>query len=594
VATVNRHVTSTDGTIVPSLLDYLSVVGRRKFIFLLILLLVPATAIAVSLAQGPTYRASAEVLSRQLGTTYIDPQRLAETRADLARVPAVVDPVLEEVPSAGLDRKEFLDSSSVSATLGTDILSFAVENSDPRIAMQLATEYANSFTEYQQQLDNEAIADDLDQVRQQLAQLEANGQGPGSPEYDALQRREEIVAAAAAAETQTARVVTPALEAPKVGPRTLRNALIAVGLGLVLALVVVFLVDALDTRVRSVDTVRETLGLRLLGRLSPPPSDVRKRNGLVMLADPTSREAEQFRALRWSLELANEHGAKTIMVTSAVDAEGKSTTVANLAVALARAGRKVVVIDADLRKPYLHRLFNLEQQPGLTDVELGDAGLTDALQSIAVTEDSAGGADLGKKSERLGSLEVLPAGSTLQDPDELGFDRALGGIITRIQGRAEIVLVDTSPLLRSDAIALSAEVDAIVVVVRLKGVRASALEEMGWILDAAPATKLGFIVTGAEKGKGYGYGQQQRVVTSSLRSAGATPPGAADSPSSVDGDGATPVAPPTRSAKRPFGGLSPREAALRSAQSRRRKSEQRPATTEHTEPEPGGDANGRQ
>ena len=81
-----------------------------------------------------------------------------------------------------------------------------------------------------------------------------------------------------------------------------------------------------------------------------------------MLADPTSRDAEQFRALRWSLSFVNaDHGARTIMFTSAVDAEGKSTTVANLAVAFARAGRRVVVIDADLSHPDLHRICGLNE-----------------------------------------------------------------------------------------------------------------------------------------------------------------------------------------------------------------------------------------
>ena len=177
------------------------------------------------------------------------------------------------------------------------------------------------------------------------------------------------------AQKSSAQVVQPADDAPKVGPRTVRNGLIAFCLGLVLALVVVFLADALDTRVKSVDAIREALGLRLLGRLTTPSSRLRKRHGLVMLADPTGSEAEQFRSLRWSLDLANaDHDARTIMVTSAVDGEGKSTTVANLAITLARAGRRVVVIDADLVKPHLHRLFGLDQQPGLTDVELGTRG----------------------------------------------------------------------------------------------------------------------------------------------------------------------------------------------------------------------------
>jgi polysaccharide biosynthesis transport protein len=576
VATVNRHVTPTEGTIVPSLLDYLRVVGRRKFLFLLIVLLVPATAVAISLTQAPTYQASAVVYlePQSLGTSFTDPQRVAETRAKLARVPQVVDRVLEAVPSAGLDRKEFLESSSVSTTLQADILTFSVKNSDPGLAMQLATAYANAYSDYQGELDNRAVANTLARVRQRIAGLEANGEGPGSPNYDALKRVEEDLAAAAASPIRSAQLVNPATEAPKVGPRTVRNGLIAFFLGLVLALVVVFLVDALDTRVRSVDAIREALGLRFLGRLSTPPSPLRKRNKLVMLADPTSRDAEQFRALRWSLDLANaEHGARTMMLTSAIDAEGKSTTVANLAVALARAGRRVILIDADLAHPQLHLLFDVDQRPGLTDVELGDTWLVEALRPIALTEDSPGHGDSSTRTERTGSLEVLPAGSALQNPDELGFEEAVGQIIQRVRGRADIVLVDTPPLLKSNAIALSAHIDALVVVVRLKGLRESALRDLGWMLEASRATKLGFVVTGADKTESYGY--YQRSVSSELQRKARTRPTLAVSPSPADGDSELPAQAGSKSATRPFGGLSPREAAQKSAQSRRAKSADR-------------------
>ena len=590
VASVNRNENPTDGTIVPSLLDYLRVLGRRKVLFLLIVVLVPATAIAVSLRQAPTYQASAEVLlgaPAQVDSvtgaqpTYTDPARVAQTRAELARVPTVVDRVLAEVPSAGLDRTEVLESSTVSTTLGSDLLTFSVENSDPRLAMQLATEYAHAFADYQQELETEEVQSALEGIRQQLEDLESSGLTE-TPVYESLQVQEHQLDAVATAHTPSAQVVREADEAPKVGPRTVRNSVIAFCLGLVLALVIVFLVDALDTRVRSVDAIRDALGLRLLGRLATPPSRLRKRNGLVMLADPTGREAEQFRALRWSLDLANaEHGARTIMITSAVDAEGKSTTVANLAVALARAGRRVVVIDGDLGRPQIHRLFNVDQRPGLTDVELDETPLTEALRPIGVTEESSRADDSSKRIEHAGSLEVLPAGSALQNPDELGVDRALGRIIQHVQGRADVVLVDAPPILRSNAIALSAHVDALVIVVRLKGLRASALRDMGWMLESTPAAKLGFIVTAADKTEGYGYGHRQRTIVPKRRLAATPRPAQAASPSTANGDGGT----RSKSAGRSFGGLSPREAAQRSAKSRRAKAARRAQATEHTAPD---------
>ena len=570
MASANRH--PTDGTIVPSLLDYLRVLGRWKLVFLLIVLLVPATTAAVSLSRAPTYQATADVLLTTPVTggqpVFVDPQRVAQTRAQLARVPAVVDRVLDAVPDANLDQTEFLESSAVSTTLGSDLLTFSVENSDPRLAMQLATEYAHAFTEYQQQIES--------------------------------------------TETPSAQVVREADQAPKVGPRTVRNGLIALCLGLVLALIIVFLADALDTRVRSVDSIRDALGLPLLGRLAAPPSRLRKEDGLVMLADPTSREAEPFRTLRASLDFANaDHGCETIMITSAVDGEGKSTTVANLAVALARAGRRVVLIDADLNRPYVHRLFSLDERPGLTDLVLGDTGLEEALQPIGLTGEASELDHVSRMMHRTGSLSVLPSGSALQNPDELGFENAVGRIIQRVQARADIVLVDAPPLLMGDTIALSALVDAVVVVVRMKAVRMSTLEDMSRVIQASPAVKLGFILTGAAKSDGYSQqyryaGSQRRTEAKPRLTLTASPPAAdgdeepgrrpsespagerpdetpGESETDARGDKPAPSAPaPPRPepSGRPFGGLSPSEAGKKSGESRRAKSSQGPHAPE--------------
>jgi Mrp family chromosome partitioning ATPase len=209
------------------------------------------------------------------------------------------------------------------------------------------------------------------------------------------------------------------------------------------------------------------------------------------------------------------------MITSAVDAEGKSTTVANLAVALARAGRRVVVIDADLSHPHLHRPFDVDQR------------LVQALQPIGSTEDSSGADDSSRRVGQTGSLEVFPAGSALQDRDELGFDRAVGRIIQRARGRADIVLVDSPPVLSGHAIGLSAHVDAVVVVVRLKALKTSALEDLGWMLEASPAIKLGFVVTGDDTSEGYG---SQKYGPSNRRRAGRPRPKPATLASAADGD----------------------------------------------------------
>ena len=114
-----------------------------------------------------------------------------------------------------------------------------------------------------------------------------------------------------------------------------------------------FGIDALDTRVRSATEIGERLGLPLLARVPPPPKGFAKENRLVMLAQPTGTSAEAFRMLRTNLDFATleDVDVRTILVTSAVEQEGKSTTAANLALAEARAGRRVALVDLDLRRP---------------------------------------------------------------------------------------------------------------------------------------------------------------------------------------------------------------------------------------------------
>jgi Mrp family chromosome partitioning ATPase/capsular polysaccharide biosynthesis protein len=521
---------SEAGSDASTLRDYLQVARRRKWVILMALVLVPGGAVALSLEQERLYEASAEVLLSQqnLGAALTgtddpnagqQPDRLAQTQASLARVPSIAASVLRETGLRDRSPEELLSASSVSARPNTDLLVFEVTDPDPAMASLLATEYARQFTQYRLELDTSALVRARKEVAGQIARLKARGERK-SALYVSLVDKEQQLRTMEALRTSNALVVRTAGEAAQVQPKPVRNGVLGLVLGLVLGIGLAFLWEALDTRLRSAEDIGRALDLPLLARLSAPPRKLRKNHKLAMLADVASGHAEAYRVLRTNVEFANlDRGAQTIMITSAVEGEGKSTTAANLAIAFARAGRRVLLLDLDLRRPFLDRFFGLEEEPGLTDAALGHVELNRAVARVALgaggkgalTEDGNGTGSIQ------GVLEVVPSGPVPPDPGEFVASRAFSVQLDSLRQRADIVLIDSPPLLHvGDALALSAFVDALIVVTRLDIIRRPMLGELRRALDATRAVKLGFVLTGANLEEGYaqayGYSRAYRYT----------------------------------------------------------------------------------
>jgi polysaccharide biosynthesis transport protein len=503
---------------------YLHVVRRRKWIILLAVLVTSLAALAISLQQQSLYRAEAQVLlsSQDLAAdltgreqAVAPTERVAQTQAEVARVLELARRTLARVPGTDLSPQEFLGDSSVSTDVTTDLLIFSVTNPDPALAQRLVNAYAQAYTTYRRQLDTSSIRNALAGVGRRLARL-ANADQTNSALYRTLSGRQQTLQTMQALQTANASVVETALDASKTQPKTSRNVILGFVLGLVLGVGLAFIYEALDTRVRSADEIADHLGgIPLLAQVPAPNRKMRAENQLVMLADPRGPQAETFRMLRTNLELmVLDRDVGAVMVTSAVEQEGKSTTTANLGVALARAGRRVALVDLDLRQPFLHRFFDL-RGPGVTQVALGRATLDDALTRIAITdvgtsrgpERANGGQQNDAVRKVKGVLEVLPSGPLPPDPGEFVGTRAVAEILADLRQRVDLVLVDTPPMLHvGDAMTLSSRIDGIIVVTRMKIVRRRMLNELGRRLAAARAATLGYVVTDAGGADGYGYG----------------------------------------------------------------------------------------
>ena len=504
----------------PGLAHYLHLLRRGLWIVVLTTALAAGAAVYASMRETSLYRSSADVFlnTQNIASTLAnvpapstDPVRDAATQADLARTPVVARRALKLARLPESRAQSLLASSSVSSAPDADILTFSVTDHSARLAERLAEDYAVAYTQYRRELDTAAIVGARREIQTQLSKLKASGQAQGSL-YASLSGKDQELRTMEVLQGSNALLVRSAVGAVQTQPRPKRNGALAAVLGLMLGVGLVFLRNALNTRVRTAGEVQSRLDLPQLGRVPEPPRRLRAGTGIVMLADPLSPAAEPFRILATNLDFVNlERNARTIMFTSAMRGEGKSTTVANLAVALARGGRRVVLVDLDVRKPSLEDLFGLGKRPGLTTVVLGNASLDSVLAPIPLLDPRAA-VERVTNGATSGMVEVLPVGPLPPNPAEFVGSHALAALLAELEQRADIVLIDAPPILDlSDAITLSARVDGLVVVTRLPLVKRSTLVELHRVLATAPTTKLGFVLTGTTKGDAYeayayGYG----------------------------------------------------------------------------------------
>jgi receptor protein-tyrosine kinase len=297
-------------------------------------------------------------------------------------------------------------------------------------------------------------------------------------------------------------------------PKPVRNAVFALVLSLILAVLAAFGLDRLDRRIRRTEDVEPAFGYPILAQIPHAGRPQPTHNGQVALAKPLK---EAFRALHLNITLESlDRPVRTLLVTSAVPLEGKTTVVRNLALAYREAGLRVAVIDADLRQPSVHRAFNVERDPGLTDVLTNRQPLHAALQEVPVdvrgletlarvhmaadvAAEAVANAASGNGSEptpSVGALFALASGpSPANPPAVLGSERTLA-VLREVSEEYDVVLVDGPPLLPvSDALPLLSMVDGVIVVGRLDMTTTVAARRLARQVSRVPdARVLGVVV----------------------------------------------------------------------------------------------------
>jgi succinoglycan biosynthesis transport protein ExoP len=518
--------TGSEGHGAATLRDYLHIVRRQKWIILQAVLLVPLAAVLYAWHETPVYQGTATVLlSRQdladqltnVQNPAANSNTLVPTQAAVARVPDIARRTIAQLGLGSMTPIQFLQHSSVTQSINADTLGFEFRSTDPLLAQRAATAYAENYVAYKHALDTASLESARREVAARIQALVAQGDARGTL-YTSLVEREQQLQTLEALQTSNATVVQDAQAAGQVAPRPTRNGVLGLFLGVILGLGLAFLRETLDTRVRSAQEIGERLNLPLLGRVPEPPKHLRLENRLSMLEEPSGLHAEAFRVLRTNIEFSVlDSSVRTVMITSAVEQEGKSTTIANLAVALARGGQTVALVDLDLRRPYVEKFFDLGDAPGVTQVALGRATLDEALVHIPIAPIKPSAAlrpryDLnghsnGNGNGSSGKLYVLGSGPIPPDPGEFVASHSLTSVLLQLQEFAEVILIDAPPLLRvGDAMVLSAKVDALLLATRMEKVRRPMLTDIHRMVETSPARVLGFVVTGAEAEEGYGYG----------------------------------------------------------------------------------------
>ncbi len=235
---------------------------------------------------------------------------------------------------------------------------------------------------------------------------------------------------------------------------------------------------------------------------------------LVSIEQPASPLAEAYRTLRTSVQFVSlGRSIRTVQVTSPRSQDGKSTTATNLAVALARAGQRVILIDCDLRRPRVHEFFGLPNAVGFTSVLVGDVPLVNAIQAVP----------------GLDRLRVLASGPKPPDPSELLSSRRAHELIKAISEAGDLVIIDTPPVLPvADALVVSDVVDACILVVTVGSTTRKEVQRSAELLQQVEAPLIGVVMNGGaiERGYGYGYGTPEptRSRWSPMRGKSSTAP----------------------------------------------------------------------
>jgi capsular exopolysaccharide synthesis family protein len=362
-----------------------------------------------------------------------------------------------------------------------------------RLEQRTLPEVARQYTQLQREMTiNESL---LSQLRSKLQEVQ-------------IKEKEQV---------EEVTLVRPALEPsrPTNPPQTTGKGVVGLLIGLTIGLVLVFVLESMDTSIGTIHDVESYVEVPVVGLIPDidPSKDIalaapedeeedvaltKLRPFLITLLSPKSTIAEAYRSMRTNVEfLSLERNLKTLCLTSALQMEGKTTTAINLAISMAQMGKKTLLVEADLRKPFIHHALGIPRDPGLAEVIVGNRDWRECLRTVADLILGPLGLEKVMAAPNIDKLHVLTSGTPPPNPAEFLNSQRMTDLIAAFRQEFDNIIFDCSPILPvTDAAILSSKTDGTLIVYRVGRTARAALKRAKTLLENVRGKVLGIVLTG--------------------------------------------------------------------------------------------------
>ena len=488
---------------------YLALFWHWAWLLISLSLLGMGIALVISMRTTPVYQSTIKLLLNEAPATksndygsILTSERLAQTYSQLLVTDKVLAGVLEEL-DLNSSTNSLRRKLQVQPVRDTQLIEIKANDTDPQRAAAILTSLVSVFINENRAIQGQrfdsskrSLASQMDEMQVKIDEASAGLESLSSSSRDDEERNrlesllaqyrqihsslllslEQVKLAEAQSSDNLTTVEDAKVPSVPIRPQTARNVILGGALGFILAAGIVLLTEAFDDTVKGPDDVTRQLGLPVLGLIARYEKDIK----LITAAQPRSPIAEAYRSLRTNLQFASvDYPIHTLLVTSPSPGDGKTSVSANLGIVMAQSGRRVALVDADLRRPNIHKVMEIPNRKGITTLFVQPNPVLDGSLQPTSTP----------------NLWGITAGEVPPNPSELLGSAKMFDIISKVQERVDLVIVDTPPIMAvTDSAVLSPRVDGVILVVKPEKTNLGAAKQAVAQLRRVGANILGVVL----------------------------------------------------------------------------------------------------